>query len=71
METHLAYCSAHDREVRVFVRPVCYDETDPGVDEPPGIVCIEHGEECLGVRCPLFHVFGANLVEPLHRIFRR
>ena len=54
METHLAYCSALDREVRVFVRPVHYDEKDGTIEETPGIICVEHAEDCLGIRCPLF-----------------
>jgi hypothetical protein len=54
METHLAFCAALDREVRVFLRPVLYDEIEPGVTETPGLICLEHAEECQGVRCPLF-----------------
>lgn len=63
METHLAYCSALDREVRVYVRPVSYDETDGTVADSPGIVCLEHAEDCLGIHCPLFDVpLDARLV---------
>ncbi|HSJ10488.1 MAG TPA: hypothetical protein VK928_11265 [Longimicrobiales bacterium] len=40
--------------VHVIVRPVDHDETDGEVDDTPGIICIEHGEECMGIRCPLF-----------------
>lgn len=54
MESHLAYCEALDRVVHVSVRPVLYDETDPGNFVTPGIICREHAEECLGIRCPLF-----------------
>lgn len=54
METHLAFCSALDREVRVFLRPVHYDETDPAILQAPGIICIDHAEDCLGICCPLF-----------------
>lgn len=70
METHLAYCSALDREVRVFVRPVSYDETDPAIDETPGLICVEHGEECLGIRCPLFSTIPPSL-ERFERWLRR
>jgi hypothetical protein len=56
METHLAYCSALDREVRVYLRPVHYDETDPGNIVTPGVICLEHAEDCLGICCPLFDV---------------
>jgi hypothetical protein len=54
METHLAYCSALDREVRVYLRLVQYDEMDPDNPETPGLICLEHAEECLGISCPLF-----------------
>ena len=53
METHLAYCAALDREVRVLVRQVSYDEVDGVVVPTPGILCVEHAEECLGNHCPL------------------
>jgi hypothetical protein len=56
METHLAYCSALDREVRVYLRPVYHDETDPAVTQSPGVICIDHAEDCLGICCPLFDV---------------
>jgi hypothetical protein len=54
MEKHLAYCAALDREVHVYVKLVSYDETDAVAHDVPGIICIEHAEECLGIRCPLF-----------------
>lgn len=54
MVTYLAYCAALDRDVRVSVRPVRYDETEPTAGEPPGVECRDHAEECLGIRCPLF-----------------
>jgi len=53
MEKHEAYCSAHDRLVHVIVRAVTYDEVDGTVPGTPGIVCVEHGEDCQGVHCPL------------------
>jgi predicted RNA-binding Zn-ribbon protein involved in translation (DUF1610 family) len=56
MQKHLAYCAALDREVHVFVRPVSYDETDGCVADVPGIICLEHAEDCLGIECPLFDV---------------
>lgn len=56
MQKRLAYCAALDREVHVFVRPVSYDETDGCVEDVPGLLCLEHAEECLGIRCPLFDV---------------
>lgn len=54
METHVAYCAALDRDVRVFVRPLLSDEMEPDVEYVPGLVCLEHGEECTGMMCPLF-----------------
>lgn len=54
MEKHIAWCAALDREVHVYVKQVSYDETDAVVHDVPGIICLEHAEECLGIRCPLF-----------------
>jgi hypothetical protein len=54
METHRAYCAALDREVRVCLRPVYYDEWDPAMLPAPGLICIDHAEDCLGICCPLF-----------------
>jgi hypothetical protein len=70
METHLAYCAALDREVRVFLRPVHYDETDPAVGKTPGIICLEHAEACLGIRCPLLKK-GTVSMERFERWLRR
>jgi hypothetical protein len=71
METHLAYCSALDREVRVFLRPVLYDETDPAVTQTPGIICIDHAEDCLGICCPLFDVPVDSLLQRFDWLRRR
>jgi hypothetical protein len=54
MEKHLAYCSALDREVHVYLRPIQHDETDPGNVATPTVICLEHAEDCLGIQCPLF-----------------
>jgi hypothetical protein len=54
IERHMAYCAALDRVVHVYVRPVTCDEKDPANLEMPGIVCVEHSEECQGILCPLF-----------------
>jgi hypothetical protein len=56
VETHQAYCAALDREVRVYLRPVLYDEKEPGCEEMPAVICLEHAEDCLGISCPLFDV---------------
>jgi hypothetical protein len=55
METHRAYCAALDREVRVYLRPVLCNEREPDVAYAPGLVCLEHAEECTGMMCPLFY----------------
>jgi hypothetical protein len=70
METHFAYCARLDRDVRIYLRPVTYDETDPVAAEPPGLVCLEHGEECLGMQCPLFRT-GPGSLARFERLFRR
>jgi hypothetical protein len=54
MEKHMAYCAAVDRVVHVYVLPATSDEMDPETMETPRIICIEHAEECQGIRCPLF-----------------
>jgi hypothetical protein len=71
METHLAYCSALDREVRVFLRPVHYDETDPAMGQTPGLICIDHAEDCLGICCPLFDVPVDSALLRFERFRRR
>lgn len=55
METHVAYCAALDRDVRVFLRPLLCDEMEPDVAYVPGLVCLEHAEDCTGMLCPLFY----------------
>jgi hypothetical protein len=53
METHLAYCSACDREVEVTLKPGFVPE--PGQPIPgDAIVCLAHGVTCTGALCPLF-----------------
>lgn len=71
METHLAYCAALDREVRVYLRPVHYDETDPAVTQTPGLICIEHTEDCLGICCPLFDMPADSVMQRFEWFRRR
>jgi hypothetical protein len=59
METHLAYCAAVDREVRVYLRPLVGDERRKGAIYVPGVVCQDHAEDCTGMVCPLFQSPGA------------
>jgi hypothetical protein len=66
METHLAYCSACDREVRVALAPDY--EPEPGKPIPPeAMVCLDHGEVCTGALCPLFGVPPKEMKEKLER----
>lgn len=71
MEKHLAYCSALDRMVHVIVRPVSYDEKDGTVAETPGIICVEHGEDCLGIECPLFDLPVDSAIARFESFLRR
>lgn len=53
METHLAYCSACDREVEVAFKPGFTPE--PGKPIPAdAVICLAHGTTCTGALCPLF-----------------
>lgn len=69
METHQAYCAALDREVRVYVRPLVADERRGDVMYIPGVVCLEHAEDCTGMLCPLF-VSPEGLPDSLPRRLR-
>jgi hypothetical protein len=71
METHLAFCSALDREVRIYLKPVLYDETDPVYAETSGLICVDHGEECLGIACPLFDVPLDSWMQRFEWFYRR
>jgi hypothetical protein len=71
MDTRLAYCSALDREVRVYLRPVLYDEKDPANFDTPAVICLEHAEDCLGMRCPLFDVSADCRVQPFEAFRHR
>ncbi len=66
MSTHLAYCSACDREVKVKLAPGY--EPEPGKPIPPeALVCLDMGEVCTGALCPLFGVPPEQLEENLKR----
>lgn len=71
MEKHIAWCAALDREVHVYVKPVSYDETDAVVHHVPGIICLEHAEDCLGIRCPLFDVPTDSRAARFESLFRK
>jgi len=55
MDTHMAYCSACDREVAVAFAPG--REPKPGgTVDPSTVICLDYGEQCTGSMCPLFAV---------------
>jgi len=52
METHIAYCSACDRDVRIVLPDTpMHDAQAPVTDGE--IVCLEVGERCTGALCPI------------------
>jgi hypothetical protein len=56
MKTHLAYCAACDREVRVTLRR----GYRPRQGEPipaEALECLAHGDACTGALCPLFGAY--------------
>ncbi|HEX6308984.1 MAG TPA: hypothetical protein VFZ69_12395 [Longimicrobiales bacterium] len=53
METHLAYCSACDHDVRVAITdPPVY--ADQATLAEPQIVCLDFASRCSGAICPMF-----------------
>lgn len=66
MESHLAYCSACDREVEVTLKPGY--EPKPNEPIPPeAMVCLAHGDTCTGALCPLFGLPPEEMKESLDR----
>ncbi|HUG39653.1 MAG TPA: hypothetical protein VMM12_04175 [Longimicrobiales bacterium] len=66
METHLAYCSACDREVEVTLKPGYTAE--PGTPIPPeAMICLAYGDACTGALCPLFGVPSEQMKADLDR----
>ena len=66
MNTHLAYCSACDRDVEVSLAPGF--EPAPGEPIPPdAMICLAHGDTCTGALCPLFGVPPKQLKDNLNR----
>ncbi|HEX6135725.1 MAG TPA: hypothetical protein VFZ24_17255 [Longimicrobiales bacterium] len=53
METHLAYCSACDQDVRVAITdaPVYADQAPLA---EPQVVCLDFASRCSGAICPMF-----------------
>jgi hypothetical protein len=54
MQTHVLYCSACDREVRV-VFPAEGSQNAPETEIDPDGICLDYcGEACTGTMCSLF-----------------
>lgn len=66
METHLAYCSACDREVKVTLKPGYTPEPGEPISQD-AMVCLAHGDSCTGALCPLFGVPPKQMKENLDR----
>jgi len=69
METHVVYCSACDREVKVVFEkpPAAPDAAGPEVD--PSGVCVDFcSDACTGSMCALFDLPPAEMREKLVRI---
>jgi hypothetical protein len=66
METHLAYCSACDREVEVALKPGYTPEAGQPIPAEQ-MVCLAHGTTCTGALCPLFGLPPETMKETLDR----
>jgi hypothetical protein len=67
METHVVYCSACDREVRVVYahEPA---ETAGGPEVDPTGVCVDYcSHSCTGTMCSLFEVPPAEMLVKLRQ----
>lgn len=53
METQTAHCPECDKTVHVSITPVAPHGTHANVPDGGRLVCLEVGEECEGVTCPL------------------
>ncbi len=53
METETAHCSRCDKTVHVAFTPVAPHGTHANVADGGQLVCLEVGEECAGMTCPL------------------
>lgn len=68
METHVVYCSACDREVRVvFHAPPQAPDVAGGEVDPSGI-CVDYcSDACTGSMCALFDLPPAEMLAKLKR----
>jgi hypothetical protein len=65
MKTHEAYCEKQGR----FVRLTLHDESHVGATIP-AVVCLDQGEGCAGLRCPITGVSPALMQLRLARLAR-
>jgi hypothetical protein len=54
MDTHTAYCSACDQQVRIALTPVPLHGGQATLPDAPEVVCLDFGERCTGKFCPMF-----------------
>ena len=67
MKTHVAYCSACNREVEVMLPADHEAEKQPGAHDAQACICMAYGEHCTGSLCPLFAVPPEEMAEALAR----
>jgi hypothetical protein len=68
METHVVYCSACDRNVKVVFQgePHAPDAAGPQVD--PSGICVDYSTEaCTGSMCALFDLPPADMLDKLRQ----
>lgn len=53
MKTHMAYCSACDRDVQIAVPDEPVEPDGQATIHDTEIVCMEIGEKCTGAMCPI------------------
>lgn len=67
MKTHVAYCSACNREVEVMVPADYVQGAHPTAHDAEACICMAYGEHCTGSLCPLFAVPPDEMAEALAR----
>lgn len=53
MKTHVAYCSACDRDVRIALSEEPFAGDGHANVADPDVVCLEIGAQCTGSMCPI------------------
>lgn len=61
MKTHLAYCSACDRDVEVMITESPDHDAQAPIPDPE-IVCLDIGAKCTGSLCPVGAVSPAAMM---------